>query len=90
MQDKGDFVRAAPGRRGGEGHNKHTWHLVMLVMQHHPSQPESLSGVSSDWTDLAIGLNEKGSFRPLVTGDKPECESHLNWVVNEGAQPLPF
>jgi hypothetical protein len=26
MQDEGDFVRAAPGRRGGEGHDKHTWH----------------------------------------------------------------
>ena len=39
---------------------------------------ESLSCVSSDWTALAIGLNEKGSFRPLFTpGDKPECEPQL-------------
>jgi hypothetical protein len=31
----------------------------------------------------------KGSFRPLVTGDKPASVSpHLNWVTNEGAQPL--
>jgi hypothetical protein len=34
MQDKRDFVRAAPGRRGGEGHDKHTWHSsITLVSQ---------------------------------------------------------
>ena len=32
MQDKGDFVRAAPGRRGGEGHNKHTWHSSITLV----------------------------------------------------------
>ena len=32
MQDKGDFVRAAPGRRGGEGHDKHTRHSSITLV----------------------------------------------------------